>query len=247
MTEGWRFDTAETFDADYLHFYAGILDDEASEGQADLLWRLLELEPGMRVLDVPCGHGRIANRLASRGAQVTGLDATALFLEHARRDAEARGVDVDYVEGDMRDLPFEAEFDAAACVFTSFGYFDDDENRRMLAGIRRALRPGGRFWIDVNNLLWLLANFRETHALQRDGDWMIDGVRYDLLSGRTITERTVVRGDRRRTFEFSVRMFTFSELRDWLLAAGFSRVDGYSGRGEELTLDSPRMVLVAHA
>ena len=51
----------------------------------------------MEVLDLACGHGRIANRLAQRGAQVTGLDATPLFLEQARRDAAERGVEVDYV------------------------------------------------------------------------------------------------------------------------------------------------------
>ena len=68
--------------------------------------RLLDLEPGMEVLDLACGHGRIANRLTQRGARVTGLDATPLFLEHARRDAAERGVEVDYVAGDMRSLPW---------------------------------------------------------------------------------------------------------------------------------------------
>jgi 2-polyprenyl-3-methyl-5-hydroxy-6-metoxy-1,4-benzoquinol methylase len=48
----------------------------------------------MEVLDLACGHGRIANRLTQRG-----LDATPLFLEQARRDAAARGVEVDYVSG----------------------------------------------------------------------------------------------------------------------------------------------------
>jgi 2-polyprenyl-3-methyl-5-hydroxy-6-metoxy-1,4-benzoquinol methylase len=47
---------------------------------------------GMEVLDFACGHLRIANRLAQRGCRVTGLDCTDLFLQHARRDAEARGV-----------------------------------------------------------------------------------------------------------------------------------------------------------
>lgn len=76
--------------------------------------------------------GRIANRLASRGATVTGLDATPLFLERARRDAAARGIAVTYVEGDMRTLPWRAQFDAAVSLFTAFGYFGDDENRAVL-------------------------------------------------------------------------------------------------------------------
>jgi ubiquinone/menaquinone biosynthesis C-methylase UbiE len=64
---------------------------------------LLKLEPDIAVLDLAWGQGRIANRLAERGARVTGLDATALFLDRARHDAAPRG-DVDYVEGDMRLL-----------------------------------------------------------------------------------------------------------------------------------------------
>jgi cyclopropane fatty-acyl-phospholipid synthase-like methyltransferase len=85
------FDTGGLFDQDYLYFYAGVLGEERSEAETELLWRLLELEPGMEVLDLACGHGRIANRLAARGCKVTGLDATPLFLDRARRDAADRG------------------------------------------------------------------------------------------------------------------------------------------------------------
>lgn len=100
------------FDEDYLYFYADRLSDERSDAETDLIWRLLRLRPGWDVLDLACGHGRIANRLAARGCRVTGLDATPLFLERARRDAEKRGVTVDYVDGDMRELPWTGRFDA---------------------------------------------------------------------------------------------------------------------------------------
>jgi len=87
----------EAFGEDYLYFYDAFLTDEVSDAQTDRLWRLLGLEEGVEVLDVPCGHGRIANRLAARGASVTGIDADPVFLERARADAAARGVEVDYV------------------------------------------------------------------------------------------------------------------------------------------------------
>src|SRR5262252_4438729 len=99
------------FDADYLYFYAGMLTDERSDADADLIGRLLDLEPGMTVLDLACGHGRISGRLAGRGCVVTGLDAVSEFLDVARRDADARGVTVEYVRGDMRRLPWTAQFD----------------------------------------------------------------------------------------------------------------------------------------
>ena len=133
----------DVFGENYLYFYEAWLDDELSEGQAALLWQLLELTAASEVLDVPCGHGRIANRLAARGARVTGLDADAVFLGRARVDATERGVEVEYVEGDMRELRGRERFDAAVNWFTSFGYFDDEGDRTWLEAVRRTLKPGG--------------------------------------------------------------------------------------------------------
>lgn len=84
---------------------------EDADDQVDRVERALHLEPGMRVLDVPCGTGRIASRLAARGYDVVGVDITDRFLEVAR----ARDDGVRYEKADMRDLPFEAEFGAALC------------------------------------------------------------------------------------------------------------------------------------
>src|SRR5215813_9078750 len=77
-------DPGEVFDQDQLYFYEPQL-TEASDAQAEVIWRVLELEPGMEVLNLACGHGRIANRLAERGARVTGLDATPLLIRSNHR------------------------------------------------------------------------------------------------------------------------------------------------------------------
>jgi SAM-dependent methyltransferase len=233
------------FDDDYLYFYETFLTDELSERQADLIWRLLELEPGMEVLDLACGHGRIANRLASRGARVTGLDATPFFLERARADAAARGVEVDYVEGDMRQVPWEGRFDAVLSWFTSFGYFDDDENRRVLREARRALGAGGRLLIEANNLAELLPRWLPAVVVERGDDFAIDRSVFDPVTGRATTERTLLRGGRARRVSFSVRMFVAAELRDWLLAAGFASTDFYDGDSEPLTAQGKRMIAIA--
>lgn len=235
----------EVFDEDYLYFYEPLLTDEASDTQCDLIWRLLELEPEMEVLDLACGHGRIANRLAAKGVRVTGLDATPLFLERARADAAARGVQVEYVEGDMRELPWEARFDRVVSWFTSFGYFDDDDNRRVLREARRVLRPGGRLLLEANNPAELLPRWLPYVVTERDGDFSIDRSTFDPVSGRANTERALVRGGRTRRFTFSVRMFMAAELRDWLLDAGFDAVDFYDGDGEPLTAQGRRMITIA--
>ncbi|HUP32721.1 MAG TPA: class I SAM-dependent methyltransferase [Gaiellaceae bacterium] len=233
------------FDEDYLYFYEPMLTDELADADVALIWDLLELAPGTDVLDLGCGHGRIANRLAARGARVTGLDATPLFLERAREDAATRSTDVDYVEGDMRSLPWEERFDRALLWFTTFGYFGDDENRRVLAEAHRALRPGGRLAIELHNLLAFARGMLPVTMLERDGDLMIDRHRFDVLAGRNVSTRYVVRGGRVRSTEYAVRFFAFTELRDWLLDAGFSAVEGFARDGGPLTAESRRMIVVA--
>ena len=103
--------------------------------------RLLDLEPGSTVLDLGCGHGRIANELAMRGLHVTGLDAGPLFLDRARADAAHAQVSVEYVEGDMRSLPWRERFDAVLLWYTTFGYFDDAGNDLVLSQVADVLRP----------------------------------------------------------------------------------------------------------
>jgi SAM-dependent methyltransferase len=241
-----RFDVEQIFDEDYLYFYEDFLSDERTDAEVELLWRLLELEPGTEVLDAPCGHGRISNRLAARGARVTGLDATPLFLDAARRDAGERGVDVDYVEGDLRSLPWDARFDVVLNWFTSFGYFEDDDNRRVLHEARKALRPAGRLVIDVHSRDEFQRHRLPVTMTERDGDLMVDRHSFDVLTGRIDTERFVVRGGKVRRFGFSVRAFTFTELRDWLLQAGFADVEAFDREtGETLSAESRRMIVVA--
>lgn len=239
-----RFDTDAIFDDDYLYFFAEALEERADE-ETDLIWRLLGLEPGMDVLDLACGHGRIANRLAERGARVTGLDRTPLFLEVARRDAAARGVEVDYVEGDMRELPWEGAFDRVVSWYTSYGYFDDEANREVLGDVHEALKPGGAVLIEGNNLAELLPRWLPAVVIEKGDDLVVDHGVFEPITGRADTERTVVRDGRTRRFSFSVRMFVAAELGDWLREAGFDQVRFTDGAGEPLTAQGRRMIAVA--
>ena len=239
------FETEKVFGEDYLYFYEAMLGPERTELEVDSIWRLLELEPGMEVLDLACGHGRIANALAERGVRVTGLDATPYFLDLARADAAARGVDVEYVHGDMRSLPWSERFDRVVNWFTSFGYFSDDDNRRVLVETHRALRPGGRLAIENNNAAFILRNLREHDVDERDGNFMLDLREFEPATGRMVSERIVIRDGKVRRSRFFVRMFLFPELRDWLLAAGYASVDACGWDGEPLTLATRRMVTLA--
>lgn len=236
---------SDVFGEDYLYFYERWLDDELSDAQTELLWGILGLAAGDEVLDVPCGHGRIANRLAAKGARVTGVDADALFLERARADASDRGVEVDYIHGDMRELPWVDRFDAAVNWFTSFGYFDDDGNRAWLETVRRTLKVGGRLVIDVHSRDVFMRNRVPAAVFERDGDLVVDRFSYDVTTGRETTERWLVRGGNVRKTEYSVRFYSFTELRSLLQDVGFSSVDVVGHDGDPPTLETRRMIVIA--
>ena len=255
------FDAAEMYDEDYLHFFAAPAGrtEFASHGPnlpstvlpgdaiAELVWTLLDLRPELDVLDLACGHGDLANRLAARGCHVTGLDFSAVFLDRARADATAAGVDVEYVLGDMRRLPWTGQFDRVINWSTAFGYFDDAANRAVLRGIAGALRPGGRLAMDLDNLTSMLASYSPSRvvAVRDNGDMLVDRYHLDALTGRFEAERTVIRDGRARRTQFVKRLFGFPELRDWLLDAGFSAVAGYGEDGQPLTAHHRRMIVVA--
>jgi SAM-dependent methyltransferase len=237
---GDLFDAAAMYDEDYLYFFAAPGDpgefavhgpvipgtDLPGATTAELAWRLLDLRPGMRVLDLACGHGELANRLAARGCRVTGLDSSAIFLDRARADAAAAGISVEYVAGDMRQLAWTGRFDRVVNWSTAFGYFDDTTNRAVLDGIVRVLRPGGRLAMDLDNLPRFLTSYVPSRvvAARENGDMLVDRYHLDALTGRFEAERTVIRSGRTRRVNFVKRLFGFPELRDWLLAAGFTAV-----------------------
>lgn len=255
------FDAAAMYDEDYLYFFAapGDLSKLAEHGPAvpgagvpgeaaaEMAWRLLDLRPGMSVLDLACGHGDLANRLAGRGCRVTGLDSSAVFLDRARADAAAAGVSAEYVAGDMRQIPWTGRFERVISWSTAFGYFDDAANRAVLDGIVRALQPGGRLAMDLDNLMAFLASYSPSRVTiaRENGDMLVDRYHLDALAGRLEAERTVIRGGRARQLTFAKRLFGFPELRDWLLAAGFTTVTGYGEDGRPLTSGHKRMVIVA--
>jgi len=138
---------SEWYEEFFGGLYAGILGggerESVAPGEARLIRRLLRLRRGMRVLDVPCGMGRIAIPLAEAGMAVTGIDLMPAYLRRARRLARTAGVGVRFMQGDMRDIDFHGEFDAVVNWFGSFGYFDEEGN---LAFARRGRRTSGRGW-----------------------------------------------------------------------------------------------------
>src|SRR5438105_7428900 len=114
--------------------------------------QLLHPPPGASILDLCCGYGRHSIPLAQRGFKVTGIDISEKQIQHAHQVARKAQVELDLHVADARKLDFQAAFDVVLNMFTSFGFSQDErENKLVLHNIFRALKPGGKFLLDLWN------------------------------------------------------------------------------------------------
>jgi SAM-dependent methyltransferase len=219
----------------------------AAEPEVELAVSLLRLPPPAAVLDLACGPGRHVLALARRGYRVTGVDATAAFLETAASLASGEGLSVDLVHEDMREFCRVGGFDAVLSMSTSFGYFEDPEDDlRVLRNVRRSLRPGGRLLIELTG--------KEVVARTLKGrDWKEEeGV--VLLTEQSVRDdwtwadnRLVFLAEgRREEFVLSHRLYSAAELTALLLEAGFAETSAFGTlAGSPYDADAERLVVVA--
>ena len=119
------------------------------DAEVDWLVETLDLSPGDAVVDFGCGPGLYAERLADRGLEVTGLDASERSIDYARRQAPGTGHDVEYRVLDYREFEPDRDYDAAILINTDFGTFGPEDRRTVLDRVRAALGDDGRFAFDV--------------------------------------------------------------------------------------------------
>ncbi len=232
------------FGPDYLKQY----EHTTTSQEVDSLEKILHLRKGSRILDLACGAGRHSIELASRGYDVLGYDLSETLLKAARAEARKASVKAKFIHGEMRELPYRGEFDAAINMFTSFGYFDStEEDRKVLVGVSRALRARGKFVMERFNrdaLATVLPS--QSWRVRPDGSVTLQEDSFDVLLDRYETRQVVIDRAGTREHRGSVRAYTFPELREMFEGAGLfvHRVLG----GLDLSQYAPRsrrMVLLA--
>jgi SAM-dependent methyltransferase len=232
----------------YYHNWAPEKRFQRTEREVDFIVGAMGLPAGASVLDLCCGEGRHTVELARRGHRMTGLDLSALHLRLARQAAKEAGVSVRWHRADMRDIPWEGEFDAVINMFTSFGYLEsDEEDFKVLAGVARALKPGGRFLLDTINREMLVRHW-ETHDWQKEtnGTLRLEDRRFDFLAGRQHNRVLGIDPDgTRHEREIDLRMYTLKELAEMLSRAGLMVQRTWGGfDGRDYGLDTLRMIVL---
>jgi SAM-dependent methyltransferase len=230
-----------------LDFWSAVVNPEQTNAEADFIQRHLQLPAGGRVLDVPCGNGRLSIELASRGYKLTGVDIASDFIEEARTKSTGKGLQVEWSKREMRDLPWHKEFAGAFCFGNSFGYLEDEENVDFLRAVGGTLANGARFIIEMGAVAEsLFPLFQEHREFEFGGITLVIDSRYDHERGRTFTDYTFIRDGQRDKRPASQRIYTYRELTTMLREAGFEIVGAYSSVTEEpYKLASPKLLLVS--
>ncbi|MHC4480762.1 MAG: class I SAM-dependent methyltransferase [Planctomycetota bacterium] len=217
----------------------GNLPEARTVADIDAVERLLGLSPPARVLDLFCGTGRHCIELAKRGYDATGLDYSGEYLALARQRAQQRGVSPRFVQGDAREVEWGSGYDAIIVMWASFGFFEDEDDRRIVGKMSRALREGGGLYMELKNREWEARHFAASWSKQVDDVELVAQSTFDLLRSRLETTLTFRRGEEEWTRFQSWRLYSAHELKALLEDEGFE-VIGICGNveGGELTLES---------
>ena len=238
----------EIFDEDYLRTLPFMTPAQTMK-EVSFIEASLEAPPGAEILDVGCGYGRHAVELVQKGLNVTGLDLSLPLLIKAADEAQRRSLAVNFVHADMREMPFDRKFDGAYCMLTSFGYFDEDANLKVAEGISRALKPGGRFLLDIVNRDYVVADLPTRIWWEGVGCVVLEEVDFNFHTSRVITRRSVVFEDGRQLEQdISVRAYSLHELGRLLRQAGFRVLDisgSLSTKGRFLGVNSRNLLVLS--
>lgn len=210
---------------------------DRTASEVDRVEKILQPRGDDRVLDLACGSGRHSLELRRRGHGVVGADISGDLIEIARRDADAAGLDVDFVQADLRELDFDSEFDLVLNLNDgAIGYLEsDEENQRIFAVISRALRPGGRNLIQLPNILYARDRLPQRSWIPASS--MVELVEHrwnkkaKRMEGRMIALRFGEVLEELDGIEFSQRLYEVDELREIYGSVGMELLAVYHGSG----------------
>jgi len=230
-----------------LDFWRAVMSDEQTRAEADFIQKELQISRGAKVLDVPCGNGRLSIELARRGFLLTGVDIASEFIAEAKTKSSEDNLAIDLHQRDMCDLPWSSEFDGAFCFGNSFGYFDDDENADFLQELSQTLKRDARFILDAPAIAeCLLPNLQPHRSMTVAGISVSIENRYDEDKRRIFTDFTFMRNGETDKRQCSQRIYTYRELAELLSLAELQTELEFSSL-DERTFEpgSQRLLLVS--
>jgi len=154
---------------------------------------------------------------------------------------------VRFMHGDMRDIPFENEFDAVCNYFTSFGFFaDPEDNERVIASAARTLKPGGKFLIETIHRDSMVRNYFKLGWYERGGEYVLKKFEIDLATSTLVSTWTYLKGKQKTEREVKLRMYSLHEMIGMFERNGLKFLEAWGNKEKEpLTWNHHRMLILA--
>ncbi|GAB3893770.1 class I SAM-dependent methyltransferase [Larkinella knui] len=239
----------------YENFFNGLVQEawkaaqteEQTELECDFLNDVLELQPGQRVLDIFCGHGRHALELARLGYAVTGVDISTESILEVQKVAKREKLPVEAIAGDFLALDLEGGFQAAYCFGNSFSFFPHDQMLLFLQKIADQLPTGGRFAAETAMIAEsVLPDFQERSWMQAGDITFLMENNYDARQSCINAQLTYLRNGQSVQRQARHYVYTIAELHRLFEKAGLTITEQFGNLdGSEFLLGDDRLLLVA--
>lgn len=246
MTKNWFKNFFEEFYFDY--FYLNTQDRIQDIKEVDFIIQTLGLSKKSKILDLACGVGRHAIRLAKKGFNVVGLDFSKKLIEEAKKNATKEDVLINFKRENIKTFSLKEQFDAIILMYTSFGYFvEEKDNIQILNQIRDSLKNTGLFLLDLPNKQWVMEKVPRKTWRQVKDVYILEEKYFDEKINMHIDDITILNKEKIKKTKTFLRLYSFSEINQKLKENGFyvkKTFGSYDKRKFNEKL-SPRMILLA--
>lgn len=237
----------KSFDKDYFDFLSELLPPARSKKEVCFAIKTLNLRKGKEVLDVPCGYGRHSFFLGKNGIYTVGVDYSSFLIQKARERCRDVSRYTKFRQADLRNISYKNRFHAIVNFFSSFGYFNDKENEKLLRVFHNALKEKGRLLLDLPNTSRLIKRIPTEEKFTTSSGYLCDEVTGLNAKQMTASLRfTIIRGKKKRVIRGKLRLYTFPEIERILSTAGFKKISVAGDfSGKPYSLKSPQMIIIA--
>ncbi len=208
-----------------------------------------KFKEGGKLLDLGCGPGLYASRLAYKGLKVTGIDFSKRSIEYGKEQAKMTGQDINYYYQNYLDIEYEEEFDLIILIYCDLGVLSPENRKRLLKKSYNALKKSGIIILDVHSMR-ALEDFKECEhfRFENGGFWalnpylLLERNKYYAKTANTLEQYVVVQENTCNNYNIWNQLYSQELLKEEVSAAGFENImlyddvagTAYSGNGKTI-------------
>jgi SAM-dependent methyltransferase len=235
--------TKDYFDDFYLKYFLQNQSSQVTKKQVNLIKDFLK--PNTEILDAGCGIGRHSIKLAELGFNVLGIDSSHLYINLATKAAAEKNLqNVHFEVKDVRTIDYSEQFDGIISMWSSFGYFSDSVNYKVLENFYLALKKEGKVIIDVENRDYILKYFVRETFKEKDDIFILERRNFHALTSVVSTHRYILGKNYRRDYIRHIRIYSATEMINMFSRIGLKNIEVYGNYDKEKFSENSKRIII---